>query len=143
MIDQKYLTAIATGDKLLDAKTYDLARVAYLDASGIKPAEQYPKDKIAQIDKITADILHQKDVETQYKASVVKADQLLSTRSYEPAKTEYQDASATQSDCSTVKDIQVCLKKLGWREIPKQGDFQVMYAYSDKFRRHRRAIWHQ
>jgi hypothetical protein len=98
VIDQKYLTAIATGDKLLDAKTYDLARVAYLDASGIKPAEQYPKDKIAQIDKITADILHQKDVETQYKASVVKADQLLLTRSYEPAKTEYQNAATLKPD---------------------------------------------
>ena len=98
VIDQKYQTAIATGDKLLEAKTYDLARLAYFDASGLKPAEQYPKDKMAQIDKIIADITHQKEIETQYKASIAKADQLLLSKSYEPAKTEYQNAVTLKPD---------------------------------------------
>jgi hypothetical protein len=98
VIDQKYQTAIATGDKLLEAKTYDLARLAYFDASGLMPAEQYPKDKMAQIDKIIADITHQKEIETQYKASIAKADQLLLSKSYEPAKTEYQNAVTLKPD---------------------------------------------
>jgi hypothetical protein len=97
-IDEKYLTAIATADKLLDAKTYELAKTAYQDASALKPTEQYPKDKIAQIDKINADIAHQKEVEVNYKASLAKADNLLSAKSYEPAKTEFQNANSLKPD---------------------------------------------
>ncbi len=98
VVDQKYQAAIANADKLLAAKTYDLSRAAYLEASGIKPAEQYPKDQIALIDKTTADIAHQKEIEAQYKASITKADQLLLSKSYEPAKTEYQNAGTLKPD---------------------------------------------
>jgi hypothetical protein len=93
-IDDKYQAAIANADKLLDGKTYELARASYAEASGLKPAEQYPKDKIAQIDKITADIAHQKEIEAEYKTSIAKADELLAVKSYEPAKTEYQHATS-------------------------------------------------
>jgi tetratricopeptide (TPR) repeat protein len=98
VIDDKYKAAIANADRLLDAKTYEPARAAYAEAGGLKPAEQYPKDQIALIDKITADITHQKEVETEYKASIAKADGLLSAKSYEPAKTEYQHATSLKPD---------------------------------------------
>jgi tetratricopeptide (TPR) repeat protein len=96
--DQKYKAAIANADKLLEAKTYDVSRSAYVEASGMKPAEQYPKDQIALIDKTTADINHQKEVEALFKASIAKADELLSSKSYEPALAEYQKASALKPD---------------------------------------------
>ncbi|MCX6248423.1 MAG: hypothetical protein NTW10_11885 [Bacteroidetes bacterium] len=112
VIDQKYLAAIATGDRLLDAKTYDLARAAYTDASGLKPAEQYPKDKIALIDKTTADIAHQKEVDAQYKSSVAKADQLLLSKSYEPAKTEYQNAVSLRQDDPYAKGKIAAIEKI-------------------------------
>jgi tetratricopeptide (TPR) repeat protein len=94
VIDDKYQAAITNADKLLDNKTYELARAAYVEATGLKPAEQYPKDKIALIDKILADIAHQKEIDAEYKSSITKADQLLAAKSYEPAKTEYQHASS-------------------------------------------------
>ena len=96
--DQKYQSVIANADKLLDAKTYELARSSYVEASGLKPDEQYPKDKIAQIDKITADIAHQKEVDAEFKASITKADELFAAKSYEPAKTVYQHASSLKPD---------------------------------------------
>lgn len=98
VINEKYQSALATADKLLEAKTYELARIAYKDASGLKPDEQYPKDKIAQIDKILADIEHQKQVEILYKASITKADELLAAKSYEPAKAEFQNAESLKPD---------------------------------------------
>ncbi len=123
LIDQKYQAAIANADKLLAAKTYDLSRAAYVEASGIKPAEQYPKDQIVLIDKATADIAHQKEIETQYKASINKADQLLLSKSYEPAKTEYQNAGTLKPDEQYPKAKIAAIDKI-------LGD---MKAFEDKY----------
>jgi len=98
LIDQKYQAAIANADKLLDAKTYETARAAYVEASGLKPAEQYPKDKIALIDKTLADITQKKEVDAAFKTSVAKADELLAAKSFEPARAEYQNASSLKPD---------------------------------------------
>jgi len=112
VIDQKYATAIATGDKLMENKSYDLARVAYSDAAALKPDELYPKDKIVRIDKINADIAHQKEVELQYKASITKAEQLLASKSYEPAKTEFQNAVSLKPDEQYPKGKIVAIDKI-------------------------------
>jgi tetratricopeptide (TPR) repeat protein len=112
VIEQKYQATIANADKLLAAKTYDLARAAFFDASGLKPAEQYPKDKMAQIDKILADIAHQKEVDIQYKASITNADQLLLSKSYEPAKKEYQNAATLKPDEQYPKGKIVAIDKI-------------------------------
>ncbi len=97
-IDDQYAGIIANADKLLDDKTYEPARSAYAEAAGLKPSEQYPKDKIAQIDKIIADIAHQKEIEAAFKTSITKADELLASKSYEPAKTEYQHANSLKPE---------------------------------------------
>ena len=92
-IDAQYATAIADADKLLAAKTYDQARTAYAEAGKIKPAEQYPRDKINEITDILAAIARQKTLDDQYKAAITKADQLLVAKTYDQAKVEYTNAS--------------------------------------------------
>lgn len=91
-LDEKYKSILVNADKLMTAKTYDQAKTEYTNAANLKPSEQFPKDKITEIDKILADIAHQKEVDQQYQASILKADQLLSSKSYEQAKTEYTNA---------------------------------------------------
>jgi len=93
-IDEKYKLILINADKLMVAKIYDQARTEYTNALNLKPSGQYPKDKVAEIDKILADIAHQKEIDQQYQTSVLKADQLLSSKSYEQAKTEYINAGA-------------------------------------------------
>jgi len=98
-LDEQYAGVIVKADKLLLEKSYEPARVEYTNAGNLKPAEQYPKDKIAEITKALDDIAKQKkDIEAQYKASIAKADQLLLSKSYEPAKTEYQNAVTLKPD---------------------------------------------
>ena len=49
---------------------------------------------------------------------------------------KYKDAAesdAAASGCDTAKDIQVCVKGAGWREVRRQADFHLMYAYGDKY----------
>lgn len=54
-LEAKYKALIADADKLLAAKSYKPAKDKYAEASGLKPAEQYPKAKITEIDKSIAD----------------------------------------------------------------------------------------
>jgi tetratricopeptide (TPR) repeat protein len=50
--DKQYAETIAKADKSLGAKDYKQAKSMYLDASLLKPTERYPKDKVAEIDRI-------------------------------------------------------------------------------------------
>ena len=48
-LDRDYNTAIADADRLLAAKDLEKALTRYSEAASLKPGEQYPKDKIAEI----------------------------------------------------------------------------------------------
>ena len=95
-LENKYKSAIQKGDAALSAKTYESAKAAYAEASGLKPAEKYPKDKIAEIDKILADILAKekadKELDDKYKAAIANADKSFASKLYTFAKPGYEEA---------------------------------------------------
>ncbi len=106
-LDAKYTAAIAKGDKALAAKTYDAAKAAYNEALGVKPTEQYPKDKLAAIDQLIADASSEKDKaaqEAKYKAALAKGDAALKAKTYDAAKTAYADASGMKPGEQYPKD---------------------------------------
>ena len=103
-LDEQYTAAIAGADKLMGDKVYEKAKTAYADAGKIKPSEQYPKDKIVEISAILAEILKQKTLDENYHASLVKADQLLVSKTYEQAKTEYLNAGKHKPEEQYPKD---------------------------------------
>ncbi|MDP1622427.1 MAG: hypothetical protein Q8M08_08815 [Bacteroidales bacterium] len=92
-LDEKYAASVAAADKLFAAKTWDQARLGYQNAGSIKPDERYPKEKIAEIDKILADIAAKQSVDENYLAAIAKADNYLTEKNYEPARAEYTNAS--------------------------------------------------
>ena len=51
----RYNSAIAKADKAFSIKKYDEAKASYNEALTIKPKEEIPKDKIAQIDSLLAE----------------------------------------------------------------------------------------
>ncbi len=55
LAESKYKAALAKGDKGLAAKNYDQAKAGYNEALILKPAEQYPKTKLAEVDKAIVD----------------------------------------------------------------------------------------
>ncbi len=91
-LDEKYQAMIVNADKLLSAQSYADARTEYSNASSIKPSEQYPKDKITEIDRITTSIADAKAKDEQFKSTIDKADKLFAAKTYDQAKTEYQNA---------------------------------------------------
>jgi tetratricopeptide (TPR) repeat protein len=90
--DEQYQSAITSADKLLTAKQYESAKQKYQEALSIKPKEQYPKNKINEIDNILAEISSQKAKESQYKELLSTADKLFSNKKYTEAKSSYNKA---------------------------------------------------
>jgi len=106
-LDAKYKAAIAKGDAAFKLKTYSAAKAAYKEALDVKPSEQYPTDKISEIETILAAASSEKDklaLDAKYKAAIVKADAALKAKSYPAAKTAYSDALQIKSAEQYPKD---------------------------------------
>ena len=102
--NEKYAASIAKGDKLLADKKYTDAKAAYTDAATLKPNEQYPKDKLAEIDAALAKLQSDKQLEENYKAALAKGDKALTTKDYTAAKGAYTDAAGLKPNEQLPKD---------------------------------------
>ena len=96
-LNAKYDAALAKGDKAFTAKDYANAKVGYNEALAMKAAEKYPKDKIAEIDKVLADLAAkekaEKELNEKYSAAIAKADKAFTAKDYVAAKAGYTEAS--------------------------------------------------
>ncbi|MBN8697902.1 MAG: carboxypeptidase regulatory-like domain-containing protein [Bacteroidetes bacterium] len=103
-LNDKYNAAIQKADKALVSKDFTTAKAAYSEASALKSNEQYPKDKIKEIEATTADMAakekaekekaaKEKELNDKYTAAIAKADAALFQKNYEAAKTSYTEAS--------------------------------------------------
>ncbi|MEI7663000.1 MAG: hypothetical protein WCK34_12405, partial [Bacteroidota bacterium] len=88
-LDEQYRATLQKADQLLISKTYDQAKAEFANALKIKSEEQYPRDKITEIDAILADLKAKEDA---YQAGIAAADQLLAQKKYEDARAGYRAA---------------------------------------------------
>ncbi len=96
--EKMYNSYIAEGDQLLGSKDYKGAKTAFTKAGGIKPTEVYPKQKLAEIDKIVGEIELARRAE--YNKALGEADKLYNTKVYDQAIDAYETASAINPDDS-------------------------------------------
>jgi tetratricopeptide (TPR) repeat protein len=54
-LDEDYKSSISAGDMAFGKKDYDVARKYYSQAAALKPTEKYPKDKMAEAEKLKAE----------------------------------------------------------------------------------------
>ena len=87
---------VGQGDVALGAKDYSTAKTAFEKASKLLPNEQYPKDKIAEIEKTLADLKAEADAAAElnanYEAAIKEGDKSFGSKDYDAAKTAYQKA---------------------------------------------------
>ncbi|MBI2271925.1 MAG: hypothetical protein HYU69_16410 [Bacteroidetes bacterium] len=106
-INAGYNTAIAKADKAFASKAYGSAQALYSEASGIKPAEKYPKDRMIEIERLL-DEQSAKDADKakqeKYKALIDKADRQFNGKEYKAARIIYQEASGVRSSEKYPKD---------------------------------------
>lgn len=96
-LNDKYVSAISRGDKSFAEKRWTEAKEAYAEASGLKPAELTPKNKIKEIEaieKAEADkAAKEKETNEKYAAALAKGDAAFSAGNLTEAKTAYTEAS--------------------------------------------------
>ncbi len=122
-LNEKYAAAISKADAAFTTKNYAGAKTLYTEASGIKPTEQYPKDKIKEIDKLLADIAtkdaaekdrlaKEKELNEKYLAALAKGDKALTAKTYEVAKSAYNEALSLKPNEQLPKDKIAAIDKL-------------------------------
>jgi hypothetical protein len=122
-LNDKYNAAIAKADKLLGTKDFSGAKAAYNEALAVKPTEQYPKDKIKEIDVTLAEIASkekadkdklakEKEINDKYTAAIAKADAAMFTKNYDAAKLAYNEALALKPAEQYPKEKVAAIDKL-------------------------------
>ncbi|MCO6499739.1 MAG: hypothetical protein J5I47_05105 [Vicingus serpentipes] len=141
--EANYQAAITNGDKAFSAKNFELAKQAYQTASEIKKEEQYPKNKLSEIDKILADAAakeaEEKAKEEQYKQLIATADGLLSAKDYDGAKGKYNEAIKVKTEeqypKDKVREIEKILADIANKEAEekaKEEQYKQLIADADR-----------
>jgi len=95
-IESNYMETIKRADQAFTNKEYSSARLNYSEAVAIKPNEQYPKSKIAEIDKLLVDLKIQQynneETNRLYTESVKTAQEAFRQNKLKEARDAYQKA---------------------------------------------------
>jgi len=127
-LDDKYTNMISYADDLFNSEKYTDSRNSYTNASALKPAESYPKERIAEIDrilaaqKVAAEQKAQNDA--QYKNLIAQADAQYKAKDYARAKSGYEQASALKPNEIYPKQQIVTIDNL----LSKQAEEERLYA---------------
>jgi len=134
-LDDQYQSKIRSADGMFTEKNYDKAREEYRGALTLKPSETYPKERMAEVDRILAEQAARRTLEENYTTAVTRADQYLSAGSYDLARSEYTRAAELKPDEAyprgKITEIEGIVKELAHRkEIDEQ--YKAAVASGDK-----------
>lgn len=98
-IDAKYQAAIDAADAAFNKQDYAAAKGKYTEASGVKPTEKYPKDRLAEVDALMAEAARKAEeekkaaeIEARYKSLIASADKSYDGKKLSEALNDYKDA---------------------------------------------------
>jgi tetratricopeptide (TPR) repeat protein len=134
-LDEKYAALIADAKGLFDGQKYEEAKAKYKEALDLKPDESEPKDKIAEIDKILADMADEAEKEEKYLALMAEGQSFQSGEDYKSALTKYEEALGVKpGDSEAQKKIDEVKKLIADQEAAKEQEekFNEFVASGDK-----------
>lgn len=98
-LQAQYDAAVKAGDDAFNKSNWDLATTKYTEATGLKPAEKYPKDQLAAIVKKKEEEAKKaeeeraaKEIDEKYQAAIKAADAAFGRNGWEEATTKYNEA---------------------------------------------------
>jgi hypothetical protein len=100
-LQEAYQKLINVADTKFSAKDYQEARNLYTRATSMRPDDSYPKNKIAEIDKILAQESVSKEQQKkleEYKNAIAQADAARDDKQWNKAKDLYKKAHGIKSD---------------------------------------------
>ncbi|GIV26607.1 MAG: hypothetical protein KatS3mg027_0421 [Bacteroidia bacterium] len=138
-LEAKYSAAIKKGDEAFGKKDWNAAKSAYNEALGYKPNEKYPKDKLAEIEKMIAEELankkKQEELEAKYSAAIKKGDEAFGKKDWNTAKSAYNEALGYKPNEKYPKDKLAEIEKLIAEELAnkkKQEELEAKYSAAIK-----------
>ena len=93
---KRFEDAIVKADNHFEQENYQEAVLQYKIAESIKPAESYPKQRIAECNSFLAERL--REIKAQYNIAIADADKLYATKIYDKAIKAYKNASNIKPD---------------------------------------------
>ncbi len=127
--DEKYTTAIKTGDQLFTGKEYSRALAAYTEASELKKTEKYPQDQIAKINKLLGDL---KSLDENYTQAVAEGDNNFKSQKLNEAIASYNKASALKPTEIYPKSQLEKINGLVAAQTKLDGDYTAAINSADK-----------
>ena len=146
--NEKYQAFIALADKGMENKNYDIAKTNYNQALTIKSTEQYPKDKLVEIENILAELakkkaaeesamMAQKEKDEKYKSLIAAADKSFASKSYDDAKSNYNQALGVKSEeqypKDKIKEIEQILADLAAKKAAEEAANAELKALNEKY----------
>ncbi|MCD4773458.1 MAG: hypothetical protein K8R41_08765 [Bacteroidales bacterium] len=133
-IKKEYENAVAKADEFLKNNKYENAKSKYLDARNIKPSEDYPKQKIDEINKILTEIEAKRSIDDKYNICIAKADEMLNNKDYQNALLEYKKAENLKpSEKYSGKQIIIVNRKLKELEAEKRKVYELFITKANSF----------
>ena len=130
-LEQDYNDAVSKGDNLLAQKDYSEAKLSYMKASNLKPKEEYPKTKIAEIENLIA---NQKAQQAEYNKIVAAADRMMDSKDYANAKEKYNEALGVLPNEQYPKDkLKIIADILLAKELAEQEAYNAKIGEADAF----------
>ena len=128
---QNYQSAIASADKLYQAKDYETAQAGYQSASKILPAEKYPAQ---QIEKINLVLLERQNLEESYQKALLAGDELLKDEKLTEARTQFQKANDLKPNEAYPKQKieEIALQLLALKEAERNQEYKDALAIADE-----------
>ncbi len=108
-IEENYKSAVAEADRLLAAKEYRSAQTKYNEALTLKPGEQYPTGKIAEINGILGE---QEQTEQQYATAISLGDEKFRSNLLDEAELAYNQAKKLKpGETYPASQLELIIKK--------------------------------
>jgi len=107
--DQEYNDKIASADRLFNLKDYTSAIKDYEKATALKPAENYPKDKLLEINTILME--RSRNQLEAYNKLILNADQFYQQKIYDQAIDAYAEAQLARPDEAYPREMIIKIRK--------------------------------
>ncbi|HIP32786.1 MAG TPA: hypothetical protein EYG86_08500, partial [Crocinitomicaceae bacterium] len=139
MAEINYQKAITAADKFYGEKNYENALAKYEEALGYKPTEQYPADKIVELDALLqaqqAAELADKQENEEYYNLIEAADNLRDQDNLEGALSKYQEALTKKTEQYPKDQIASINKTIADRkkEVENQSKYDAAIKAADGF----------
>ncbi len=125
-----YALSLTNGEKALASGNYTQALTSFREASGIKPTEQYPKDKISEINSA---IVATQKTDEQYTTAINTGDQLLAGKEYDRAKAAYSEAADLKKNEKYPQDQITKINKILGDLRSVEDNYSQAVAEGDKY----------